>query len=115
MIMRFAFVATSVAAIVAVPLALAAAGPQMTSDEFVSAVRCTAYESARHANADLGAQKLRLNGEARHQAAETVALARDEARLVAREAASGDAALGEVRASCSDQQLVTGAVTENAV
>ena len=42
--MRFALIATTAAAVVAVPFALAAAGPQMSSDEFLAAVRCTAYQ-----------------------------------------------------------------------
>jgi hypothetical protein len=109
--MRFAFVATSVAAVVAVPLALAATGPQMTSDEFLSAVRCTAYVNATNANADLAAEKLRLNSEALAQPAETAALARAEARQIAFEAAKGDPA---ARSAC-DQQLVTSAESQNAV
>ena len=42
--MRFAVLATAAAAAVAVPLAVSASGPQMSSDQFLSAVRCTAYE-----------------------------------------------------------------------
>lgn len=112
--MRFAFVATSVAAVVAVPLALAAAGPQMTGDEFLSAVRCTAYVNATDTNADLAVEKLRLNSEALRQPAETAATARAEAYRIAVEAATHDPAIGAVAASC-DQQLVTRAESQNAV
>ncbi|MEZ6022268.1 MAG: hypothetical protein R3C16_02375 [Hyphomonadaceae bacterium] len=112
--MRFAFVATSLVAAVAVPFAVAATGPQMSSEEFLSAVRCTAYVNATEVNADLGAEKLRLNAEALHQPRETAALARAEAHAIAQEAAVGEIDRATARA-CADQQLVTGAPSQNAV
>lgn len=69
--MRFPLIATGVAAFVAVPLVVVAAGPQMTSNQFLSEVRCAAYQEP----ADLGMTRVRLLAEARHQAPETVAQA----------------------------------------
>jgi hypothetical protein len=80
--MRIALIATSVAAAVAIPMAVSAAGPQMTSSEFLSAVQCVAYESAAAPNADLGLAKLRLNAEASKQPAPVAAAAQREARAV---------------------------------
>lgn len=91
--MRLALIATAAAAAIAVPLAVAAGGPQMSSDQFLTAVRCTAYENA--AGTYVGEQKYRLNAEARHQPAETAA----EARAIARAAASA-ATEGEPAAAC---------------
>lgn len=96
--MRFAFLATTAAAVVAVPFALAATAPQMSDQEFLSAVRCTAYESAAHPNAQLAEVKWQLNSEARRQSAETAALARIEAGAAARQAVNG--ADAELAASC---------------
>lgn len=98
--MRFAFVATGVAAAVAVPLALAAAGPQMSRDEFLSAVRCTAYEDARGSQADLGLGKWRLNSEALRQSPDTAAAAQAEVNAAARAAVNGQGA--PIAASCAD-------------
>ena len=80
--MRFALLTTSVAAIVAIPMAAATAGPQMSSSEFLSAVQCVAYESAASPNADLGVVKLRLNAEASKQTAEVAATAQRSARAI---------------------------------
>lgn len=84
--MRFALIATAAAAVVAVPLALGAAGPQMSDDQFLSAVRCVAYEDVVRPDADLGAAKMELNAEARRQPAETAARARAEVSSIARQA-----------------------------
>lgn len=105
--MRFAFVTTSVAAAVAVPLALAAAGPQMSRDEFLSAVRCTAFEDVHGANPDLGLAKWRLNSEASRQGVEAAAAAEAEVKAVARAAVNGESA--PIAASCAEGQLADGA------
>lgn len=89
--MRFALVATSVAAVVAVPFAVGASGARMTSHEFLSAVRCAAYENA--AGADVNALKFQLNAEARRQAPATVT----RARAIARQAVNTEAPLDAVR------------------
>ena len=88
--MRFALIATSVAAVIAIPLAAGASAPQMSSDAFVSAVRCTAYENVALPNADVGAAKFRLNGEAAKQSAAAVAEAHKAASDIARAAAAAD-------------------------
>jgi len=96
--MRFAFFATTAAAVVAVPFALAASGPQMSDQEFINAVRCTAYEDVARPDAQLSETKWQLNSEARRQSAETAALAQAEARDAARQAVNGASA--ELAASC---------------
>lgn len=102
--MRFALIATTIAAAVAVPLGVAAAGPQMSEDQFISAVRCTAFEDVRHANASLGEEKWLLNAEARRQAPETAAQARAEVGAIAQQAQAG-----VLPGTCSDGQLAAGA------
>ena len=82
--MRFAVIATAAAAAVAVPLAVSASGPQMSSDQFLSAVRCTAYQDATSRDPQLSEAKWRLNAEARRQPAETAAYAQAEASSIAR-------------------------------
>ena len=88
--MRFALVATSIAAVIAVPFAVSASGAQMTSAEFLSAVQCAAYEDS--AGADVDGLKFQLNAEAQRQAPDTVA----EARAIARQAVNTDAASNAV-------------------
>jgi hypothetical protein len=81
--MRLAVIATTVASLVGVPLAVSAASPQMNSAEFLSAVQCVAYESAASPNAaELGAVRWRLNAEASKQPAEVAALARQKALAI---------------------------------
>jgi len=106
--MRIALIATSAAAVLAAPFAIGIAAPQMTGDEFVSAVRCVAYEDA--AGGNLNEAKYQLNSEARRQAPETAALARAEASQAARQAVSG--AGDELAANCGAQTAArrTGAV-----
>lgn len=82
--MRFALIATTAAAAVAIPLAVAAAGPQMSRNEFVSAVRCAAYEDVSGAQNDQ--TKYELNAEGLHQSVETRAAAAAEVRAIARQA-----------------------------
>lgn len=117
--MRFALIATSAAAAVAVPFALAVAQPQMSDAEFLSAVRCAAYADV------VGGQdveaKLRLNAEARRQPAETAARAEAEVEAIALQAVNGrteaDAAMirHERAQACSDAQLAAGAERSGAV
>jgi acyl-CoA synthetase (AMP-forming)/AMP-acid ligase II len=109
--MRIALVATAAAAAVAVPLAASVSGPQMTSDEFLSAVRCTAYQNLVDTSADVGEAKRRLNAEARHQPAETAALAQAEVTNIARQAARADAAAlsQDEAAACAGAQQTAAA------
>ena len=104
--MRFAVIATVAAAAVALPLAVAASGPQMSSDQFLSAVRCTAYENAVGADAASEA-KWQLNAEARRQPAETAARAQAEASRIARKAAEAGALTQDHAAACAGAQLAT--------
>lgn len=105
--MRFAVIATAAAAAVAVPLAVSANGPRMSSDEFLTAVRCTAYEDVTNAAGGLDAAKWQLNVEARRQPAETVALAQAEASSIAREAYAAETGVltQEHAAACAGAQL----------
>lgn len=84
--MRFAVLATAAAAVVAVPLAVEASGPQMSPAQFVDAVRCTAF--AQVFGEDEGAARLRLNAEARRQTPAVAALAHNEVKSIARRAAA---------------------------
>jgi hypothetical protein len=88
--MRFALIATTAAAVVAVPFALAAAGPQMTSQEFLSAVRCTAYEGVT--GAQVSEARYELNAEGQRQSAETLAAAEAEVSAIARQAVNSQTA-----------------------
>lgn len=81
--MRFSLIAATAAAAFAAPVALTVAGPQLSGQEFISAVRCVAYEDISAADANLGAAKWRLNVEAARQPEETVAAARAQVRAVA--------------------------------
>lgn len=108
--MRFALIATSAAAAVAAPFVVAAAGPQMSSDEFLTAVRCTAYEQVTSPQNDLGAAKVRLNAEARRQDPATAEAARSQVTVIAEEAAAvenaSEAAILKARAStCAAGQM----------
>lgn len=82
--MRFAAIATVAAAVVAVPLALSASGARMSPDEFLGAVRCTAYENI--SGRQVAAAKYELNGEAQHQSPATVAEAEATVSAIARQA-----------------------------
>lgn len=84
--MRFALFATSAAALAAVPLALSVTGPQMTGEQFLTAVRCVAYHDVTRDDAQLARVKMQLNTEARHQPAETAAQAEAEVDAIARQA-----------------------------
>ncbi len=106
--MRFAVIATAAAAAVAVPLAVSASGPHMSSDQFLTAVRCTAYQDITGGH-DLNDAKWQLNAEARRQPAETVARAEAEVSDIVLKTASveaGELAQEQV-AACSGTQLAT--------
>jgi hypothetical protein len=114
--MRFALIATSAAAVAAAPFAAALIGPQMSPDQFLSAVRCTAYEGAVGEGAR--AEQWRLNTEARRQAPDTTVEARAEARQIARQAQNvrSDADAASLRAAaCGDRQIALDAEDGNAV
>jgi hypothetical protein len=110
--MRFAFIATTAAAVVAVPFAMAAAGPQMTSDEFLTAVRCAAYEDVTGAPA--AEAKYELNAEAQRQPAETIAAAEAEVSAIARQAVNSQTAHEQAMlrsqraAACSTADMASG-------
>ncbi|HVY86738.1 MAG TPA: hypothetical protein VG943_16520 [Caulobacterales bacterium] len=104
--MRFASLVTAAAMVAAAPVVASATAPQMQSNEFVSAVRCAAYDSLPQfagQDRDLGLVQLRLNVESRRQSTATVEQARTAVANVAAQGASGD--LGALRqeraAACS--------------
>jgi hypothetical protein len=106
--MRFAVLATAAAAAITVPLAVSAGAPQMSSDQFLSAVRCTAYEDLTRSDAGLVEAKWQLNAEARRQSAETAARAEAEVDSIARQAYSADAGvLTQEHAAACAAQLAT--------
>lgn len=113
--MRFALITTAVAAAVAMPFALAAAGPQMAPGEFVSAVRCTAFEQVVAPQQDLGAIKMQLNGEARRQAPDVAQRARADAAAIAQAAVNiespADMAMmrAHARSACAQADVLAGA------
>lgn len=119
--MRFALIATSAAALAAIPLAVNVGGPQMTGDQFLTAVRCVAYHDVTRADAELGEVKMQLNAEARRQTAETAELAQAEVDAIARQAVNTespfDAAM--IRAdrveACAGARLADAAGTSGAV
>lgn len=84
--MRFALFASTAAAIVAAPLAAEIAAPSMSEAEFLSAVRCTAYQDVT--SGDAGGMKVRLNAEARRQSPDAVRRAGAEVSIIMREAES---------------------------
>ena len=111
--MRFALIATTAAAVVAVPFAMAAVGPQMSSNEFLAAVRCAAYEDI--SGAQIADAKYSLNAEAQRQSAETFAVAEAEVSAIALQAVNSQtpadqAMLRSARAAaCSDANVAAGA------
>jgi len=111
--MRFALIATTAAAVVAVPFAMAAAGPQMSSNEFLAAVRCAAYEDV--SGAQIADIKYSLNAEAQRQSAETLAAAEAEVSTIARQAVNSQTPTGQAMlrseraAACSDADVAAGA------
>lgn len=96
--MRFAAITTALSAAIAVPLAIAVTAPSMSENEFISAVRCAAYEEAT--GQDIGAERVRLNAEARRQNQAIAAQAAAEVDAIAREAAAGEEIRTERAAAC---------------
>lgn len=100
--MRFALAATTLAAIAAVPFAIAVADARMSDQEFLTSVACVAYADAA-GDADLAVVKNDLNWEAHRQpdpvVLEALAVAR-QAAAAARDGADqpGGCAAGEVGA-----------------
>ena len=88
--MRFALIATGVAAVVTIPMAFSATGPQMSGDQFISAVRCAAFEDVSRSDAEMGGVKMELNAEARRQPIETYTQAQAEVGAIARQAVNTD-------------------------
>jgi len=115
--MRFAVLATTAAAAVAIPFAVASTGPQMSGAQFLSEVRCVAYQDTVLPHAEVAEAKYQLNAEARRQPAETAAIARAEASLIAREAVNGATASNgsSIGAACAGAQLATDADSPRAV
>lgn len=118
--MRIALIATAAAALVAVPMAIGMSGPQMSADEFVSAVRCTAFEAATQPKAQTIDARIELNSEAQRQPVATVQQARAEASHIARQAviseSAGDGAMlrQERAAACAGAQLATFGASDDA-
>ena len=113
--MRFAVIATCVAAVVAVPLAVQTSGPQMSRSEFLVAVSCVAQHSAAAPQGAFSAAQYQLNAEAQRQTAETAA----EARALALQAVSGaggaDGAMMQAEsAACAGAALIAGAHAQSA-
>ena len=97
--MRFALIATTLAAAAIVPFAMQASQPQMSDEQFVGAVRCAAYEMVLSPEANLGEARYRLNAEAHRQPAAVAAAAQTAASEIARRASAQSAGnLGAERA-----------------
>ncbi|MGH6950814.1 MAG: hypothetical protein ACREH4_08070 [Vitreimonas sp.] len=118
--MRFALVATSAVALAAVPLALSVSGPQMSGEQFLTAVRCVAYHDVTRADAELRDVKMQLNAEARHQPADTAAEAQAEVDAIARQAVNTDSLFDAamIRAdraqACASARVAEGQAVANA-
>jgi hypothetical protein len=117
--MRFALMATSAAAVVAIPFALQAAQPAMSANQFLSEVRCAAFEGVL---GDIDPEaRLRLNSEARRQSAETAERAVAEVETIALQAVntqtSADVAnlSRERAAACSGARLAGGGNSADSV
>ncbi|MEJ0060398.1 MAG: hypothetical protein WDM79_12860 [Terricaulis sp.] len=113
--MRFASIVTIVAAVASAPLMASATSPQMGEGQFVSAVRCAAYDSLPQfagENSHIAGVRSQLNGELRRQPATAAAAAHDAVEAIARQAANADAAALEAdrTAACSgaDQMIAGG-------
>lgn len=87
--MRFALIATTVAAAAIIPFAVKASKPQMTGDQFVGAVRCAAYEMVVSPDQGAGAARYRLNAEAQRQPVAVAQQAHAAASEIAHRAATG--------------------------
>ncbi len=116
--MRIAEIATGLAAVVAVPMAMQATAPSMDETQFVAAVRCAAYADAASPGADLAGVKYELNAEARRQPTDAVAAAAAEARAARQAVISkteADAAMVDSAANCGARLIATDQTSESAV
>ncbi|MGE0743496.1 MAG: hypothetical protein AB7O98_19350 [Hyphomonadaceae bacterium] len=105
--MRFATIAASAAALVAVPFAFSASAPEMSGEEFLQAVRCTAYEDAAGLDTPaLAEARYQLNSEARRQPAETAARAEAEVGAARQAVISESEPSQAMMAGCSGGQAV---------
>ncbi|MFZ2029507.1 MAG: hypothetical protein WAU68_04300 [Vitreimonas sp.] len=110
--MRFAVIATTVASVIAAPLAVSTASPQMNNSEFLSAVQCVAYENAAFPDAsELGAARWRLNAEASKQPSEVAALARQNAQAISAAVGAGT----RVDLACGSSRIADGVGDRHAV
>ena len=107
--MRFALFATSAAALVAIPLALSVTGPQMTGEQFLTAVRCVAYHDITRDDAQLAQVKMQLNTEALHQSAELAAQAQAEVDAIARQAVNTGSAFDAAMIQADRAEACAGA------
>ena len=82
--MRFSEGVAILAAVAAVPVAVALSGPSMSEDQFLAEVRCVAYQDVVQANAPLGSQKTLLNAEATRQPDAVVTQALREVAAISR-------------------------------
>lgn len=113
--MRFAVVATCVAAVVAVPLAVEASGPRMSRSEFLAAVSCVARQSAGAPQGAFAAVQAQLNAEARRHAPATAAEARARALQAVNGAVAEDGTmLGADSAACEGAALIARAPAQSA-
>lgn len=88
--MRFAALATVLAAVASVPLVWGASAPSMSGAEFLNASRCEAYQGLTEGSQ--GWVQAGLNAEARRQPAAIVAEASAEVSAIAARAAHEDEA-----------------------
>ena len=102
--MRLSHITVAIAAIVAIPLTVNASGPQMSRGQFLSSVRCVAYEDLGQAGQDLGVAKMRLNSEARRQPVDAAARTHAEVGAIAVQAAGVEDAEG--RATLRQQRSI---------
>jgi hypothetical protein len=112
--MRLAAVAATLTTALVTPFVLAVSGPQMSEAQFLSAVRCTAYENVFAPRADLSGAKMQLNAEARRQLDATVDRAFAEVDAVARRAGSAETAAARAQlhaeqlAACAGASVLAG-------
>jgi len=104
--MRFAAIATVIAAVVAVPLAWAVSSPSMSEAAFLNATRCAAYRGL--SRSDQGWVQAGLNAEARRQPAAIASQARQVASAAAREGGVARTQAGAVGLRRAETAACTG-------
>lgn len=85
--MRFALIATGLAALAVAPFVVDVSTSRMEAGDFLSAVRCAALENVTGRGPDFPAMRRQLNAEARRQPVETAAQAIGEIDAITRWAA----------------------------